>query len=364
VAESAYRAFLVAYDSATPASQPPPNNCTLPEALLFYREHAGRHYTDSRTINRIDRAIAVAVSSQPLLIINQFRPRHLRAIRADLLNQSPSLSRSYANALIRSLKTAINWLVQEGIAEPAVLHAARSVRALGPGEGGRETGLVPSVADAVIDGTIPACSPVIAAMIVVNRATGMRPGELCGMRRCDISTTPAELIMPANGRSPCSAMPIEGKMIWLYCPATHKNLHRGKIRIIAIGPDGQTALAPLLVSCEPSQHVFRPDLSDARAAALMAGDRYTTRSYHNAICRAVARVNRERKLAMRYGAPIELLPAWSPNQIRHAALEHTANEIDAESAAIQAGHSASRRALDAYVQSVIRRAAETAAKVG
>lgn len=60
----------------------------------------------------------------------------------------------------------------------------------------------------------------------------------------------------------------------------------------------------------------------------------------------------------------DLIPTWSPNQIRHTALENTTEKMDANSAAAMAGHAPSRQALDAYVRETVHKAMEVAAKCG
>jgi integrase len=51
--------------------------------------------------------------------------------------------------------------------------------------------------------------------------TGMRPGEVCHLRPCDV---------------------LRLKPVWVYTPHTHKTEHKGKVRKIAIGPQAQAIL--------------------------------------------------------------------------------------------------------------------------
>jgi integrase len=99
----------------------------------------------------------------------------------------------------------------------------------------------------------------------------MRPGELVIMRPDDID---------------------RNNDVWTYIPEHHKTEHRGKTRIIYIGPQAQVILAPWLVKAK--QFVFPS--RDGRC--------YTSDSYRQVIHRACKRND---------------LKKWSPNQVRKAA---------------------------------------------
>lgn len=340
---------------------------TLARALTEFRKWAPTHYTDNRAIARFDAVIAAAIAAHGETPADQFDGQGVEDVRTVLTSRKPELSRGYINCLIRALKTAFAWMKRRKIVCANTLAEVRQVKALMAGDGGRETTPIPPVEDWVVEATRRECSCTIRAMIDLQRLTGMRPGELCRMRRCDVSTSMAEVLPIPGQRRTIKAVEAEGVPIWRYVPSKHKNLHRGKMRIVPIGPDAQKVLLPFLERA-PEDYIFRPsdDLSPARHKALCAGPCYNVRAYHNAIVRAVGRANRLRKEAAEKGlVPLFVrVPSWSPNQLRHAALEDTADRIDAEHAAAIGGHSASMRALDSYVQATIRKAASAAAKVG
>ena len=345
----------------------PSGGMTLASAVVQFREWAVTFYTDSRTLFRFDVMITAALSVHAETPVALFDGEAVEDIREHLLGRKPQLARGYINCLIRALKTMFAWFKKRKIVSAGVLAEVRQVRALMPGDGGRETTPVPPVEVWVVNATRPECSPTIRAMIDLQRATGMRPGELCQMRRCEITTSPDEAI-PVPGQSRhVKAVDVNGTAIWLYVPSRHKNLHRGKMRVVAIGPEGQKVLTPFL-NRAPNDYIFRPadDLTPAQQKALDVGTCYTVRAFHNALVRAVQRANKLRRQAADKGLiPTYVeVPSWSPNQLRHAAAEAAAEKTDAESAAILLGHSASRRALDAYVAACIQRASEPAAKVG
>jgi integrase len=72
---------------------------------------------------------------------------------------------------------------------------------------------------------LPFVSPHLAAMIKLQRLTGMRPGELVIIRPCDIDMTGD---------------------VWIYEPFDHKNRWRGHRKQIPLGPEAQSLLEPFL----------------------------------------------------------------------------------------------------------------------
>jgi integrase len=147
------------------------------------------------------------------------------------------------------------------------------------------------VPDHVLDATLPHLSPTVRAMVELQLGTGMRPGEVCQMRTCDIDTT--------------------GK-VWSYTPAKHKTQHHGHTRTVRIGPKAQQVLRPFL-RLDTQAYVFSPAEADTewRRAKREArktkvppsqvlrsaraqdrdrqrppGDRYDVNGYRRAIARA------------------------------------------------------------------------------
>lgn len=89
----------------------------------------------------------------------------------------------------------------------------------------------------------------VAAMVMLQRLTGMRPAEVCGMRTGDLDTTGT---------------------IWLYRPLQHKTRHHGHTRSIAVGPRAQRLLKPFL-QLDLAAPVFSPAVAeDLRSIRLRA----------------------------------------------------------------------------------------------
>ncbi len=318
----------------------------LSEALELYRQHAHTHYTDSRTLGRIDRAIA-ATTSHAATEASSFRAKALRDVRAHLLTEIPALSRRYVNHLCAAIKAAFAWLASEELVPADTLASLRAVRALEAGRGGEERLPVPPADPDAVIATLPFLPLVVRDMVRLQLLLGCRPGELVRMHRDEISTQRDELVSIAGTGRTVAAIEVNGKPVWFYCPGKHKNKHRGKPRVIAIGPEAQAILIPCLMA----GFLFRPV---SERGCPVPGECYGVQSYSRAVRRAIKRAKRK-------GVAVA---EWTPLGLRKTAAERAADVMDAESAGAMLGHAASKRALDSYVQSAIRRAAEAAAKCG
>jgi integrase len=89
----------------------------------------------------------------------------------------------------------------------------------------RESEAVAPVPEEHVNAILPHVSRQVGAMIQLKALTAARPGEVCGLRMCDVDTT---------GR------------VWTFAPPEHKNAYRGHKRMIFVGPQAQKILAPFL----------------------------------------------------------------------------------------------------------------------
>ena len=94
-------------------------------------------------------------------------------------------------------------------------------------------------------------------------------------------------------------------------------------------------------------HAQRYERERAQRTPREYGDRYTAATLRTAIARAITRANRDR-----HEAGEELLPRWTPYQLRHAALTRVRTARGLEAAKAVGGHSA------AGITEVYSRAAE------
>lgn len=120
---------------------------------------------------------------------------------------------------------------------PGVYQGLVAVRGLARGRSGaRETEPATPVAETVVKETLPFMNRHIRGMVEAQLLTGMRPGEVCVMRSCDIDTS--------------------GK-VWLYRPNRHKTAHHGHQRVIAIRPKAQEIIQQFL-TLDTQSFLFSP----------------------------------------------------------------------------------------------------------
>ena len=146
---------------------------------------------------------------------------------------------------------------------------------------------------------------------------------------------------------------------WAYRPAKHKTAHKGRTRVLYLGPASQTVIRPFLKD-DPDAYVFspreamayrwrrdhdaritpidqgnRPGTKKHRKPRKRPGDRYSTLTYRRAIQSACDYTGIER---------------WTPNQIRKTAGTMVRREHGLEVAQAFLGHSRSSTTELYYAQ--------------
>lgn len=230
-------------------------------------------------------------------------------------------ARGTVNAHAECLRRLIRWGCDEGIIPAAVWAEVSVPRRLARG---RTTApdnppVRPATADAVA-AVLGGVRGTVRAMVEVQYLTGMRPGEVCGMRPAAIDAT---------------------GQIWHYTvPAeVNKMAHKGKARVVALGPRAQAILRPFLDRApSPTAPLFRT----RRGAEFKAG------SYYKVIAKACDRLGIER---------------LRPNQLRHAAATLIRARFGLESSQAVLGHSAIQT-TQRYAEVDMTRADVVAAEMG
>ncbi len=221
------------------------------------------------------------------------------------------LARTTVNQRVRCIRRVFKWAVSEELVPASVLHALQSVEGLRCGRSAaRETAPVRPVPEADVEAVLPFLCPIIRAMVQLQRLTGMRSGELCLLRACDVETS--------------------GE-VWLFQPSRHKTTHLGHNRLVRIGPKAQYLIRPLLL-LDAKAYLFSPRRAQTeRQAARRAtrqtkvqpsqqkrakrypqrrpGERYDTRSYYRAVLYGI-------RGAVKAGVLDEGC-RWHPHQLRH-----------------------------------------------
>jgi integrase len=260
------------------------------------------------------------------------------------------LSRGVINQRIRRIVRAFRWAVSEELIPSSVVHALESVDGLQRGRSeARETEPIKPVSEALVRDTLPFLSSTVSDMIQLQLLTGMRGGEVCVMRACDIDMT--------------------GE-IWLYRPHRHKTEHHGLGRIIAIGKRGQKIIRKYLKT-DTQAYLFSPaeareqryvELRAARKSPVqpsqvnrkkkkprrLPGQRYSPNVISYAVRRACDRAGLQR---------------WFPHQLRHSVATTVRREFGLEAAQATLGH-AQADVTQIYAERDLSLAVEVARKIG
>ncbi len=350
---------------------------TVNELILAFWRYAEKHYrhedgaptSELRDYKLSLRPLRELYGPTPAAA---FSPLKLKAVRQRMIDAD--LSRGVTNQRIGRIVRMFKWAVSEELAQETVWRSLTTVRGLERGRtDARETEAVQPIADAVVDATLLFALPPVRAMIRLQRLTGARPGEVCAMRACDLDTSGA---------------------VWLYRPAHHKTEHKGKSRVVALGPNAQAVVRPFL-KLDTQAYLFSPaEAMAAKRAEMRArrktkvqpsqrdrrtrrpkkqpGDRYSTGVYGHAIHAAVEAANTSRacdpckalKPEERCDAcKAAALPHWHPHQLRHTHATEVRRRFGLEAAQVALGHSQAN-VTQVYAERDLALASKVAAEIG
>jgi integrase len=285
---------------------------SIGELAILYDSHVRQHYVkDGRPTSEqcvIRAALHFLLASERHTLVRDFGPRRFKAVRAAMV--SAGTCRETANKYSGRIRRLIRWGVGEEFVPPYVLAAIVAIDGLKAGRTeAKEKAPVGPVPLRDVLAIRRYLSPQITAMIKLQIRTAMRPGEVVVIRSCDIDTT---------GET------------WSYSVAGHKTEHRGRRRVVFIGPKAQCILRPFLKPDDPEAFIFSPlDVEIARNHAPRPGRRrrprrrYDVHSYRRAVQRACNRAG---------------VSAWCPSRLRHTAATIMRQKSDIETVRTVLGH--------------------------
>jgi integrase len=274
---------------------------TLRQALRFVR----RLYGSSAAVDfspRSLKAVRQAMIDHPVTRNVRVKDPATGEVREETRVLNRGLSRGYINKQVGRIKRMFSWAVEEGML-PATVHLALArVAGLRKGKSdAREKLPVRPVHDEHVETVLHLVPPAVRAMIQVQRLCGGRPQDIVEMRPGDIDRSG----------------PIRE-----YRPGRHKTEHRGRERVVFLGPRAQELLKPFLEDLKPDEHVFSPARSETRRLAEIRArrglppvkpskdrgkwalrDHYDAASYRRGVRRACRKAG---------------IPVWFPLQLRHA----------------------------------------------
>jgi len=314
---------------------------TVAMLAVKYDDFASSHYVkDGRpTDQRYRAAIEPLVQLFGDTLASDFGPKRFQALREHIIRRGSlwtaqfdaqgnltrpgqPLSRDYVNNLMKAVARIFKWAVTEEKVPASVPDALAKVGGLRKGRDARLREAEP-VRPVLLEHFWPvvkAASPPVAAMLQVQRLTGMRPDEVTIMRPCDLD---------------------RGGEVWVYRPESHKLEWLDQNKEVLIGPQAQQVLAPWLGEAGPDQYLFSPrrtaewnvrelekrrrrpssrrvPLSRKRAPR----EHYDDPGYRQAVVRACRRAG---------------IPEWSPGQLRHSTATEIRRAFGAEAAQLVLG---------------------------
>jgi integrase len=368
---------------------------TVAELILAYYRHAEQHYrrpdgTPTSEVSEYRRAFVPLNHLHGDTPARAFGPLALKAVRQLMVNgyrhpkhgsQEP-LARGVVNQRIARIRRAFKWGVEQELVPPSVLQTLQAVRGLQRGRStARETEPVKPIAEAVVNATLPYCNQHVAAMIQVQLLTGMRPGEVCALRGCDLDITgPVWLYRPGSDQGIAGA---------------HKTAHHGYHRVVAIGPRAQEVIRPFLkldthacffspreameeIRARRRQHRKTPMTPSQRKRKRTrnpkrtSGDRYSVGAYDHAIRAAVRAANKAAACDACKKLPPEehcdackarAVPHWHPHQLRHTKATEIRREAGLDAARAVLGHR-TPAVTEVYAEIDVNKASEIMERLG
>lgn len=310
---------------------------TVVEVCAAYLKHCKAYYVkngkQTPEVVHVTEVLKIVRELYGRYPATDFGPLALKACREKMLTRN--WGRNHINTQAGRIKRMFKWAAAAEMVPGSVLENLKTVDGLRKGRTtAKESKPVLPIDDTTVDATLPHLPAVVADMVRFQRLTGARPGEVCGLRPCDVERS--------------------GK-VWHYIPAEHKTEHHGRQRTIYIGPQAQDVLRPYLLRAETA-HCFSPADSEKQRRAeqhanrktpLSCGNKpgtnrkrapkrtpkesYTKDSFNRAIRRGVDKANKQRDKDHQ-------LEKWSPNRLRHSKATEVRKLFGLEGAQVTLGH--------------------------
>ncbi len=336
---------------------------TMSETLRRYREFAKEYYSKNgvptKEFVEMGHALKPVRELYGSTLAREFGPLKLQAVRQHMIDLD--LSRGVINHRVNRIKRFLKWATSQQLVPPTVYTGISTVAGLRKGRtAARETDPVTPVDDECVDVVIPHATPQVAAMIQLQRLTGMRPCEVVMIRTVDIERS---------------------KEIWIYTPSSHKNSWRGNDRKIPLGPRAKELIQPFIKD-DSEAYLFSPIEAEAHRSLVRRSkretpltpsqsgrvpkakpkrakrNRYDVDSYRRAIQYAIQKVNK-----VRVRDELKPIPKWFPLQLRHSRATELNELFGIEAAAVSLGH-AHADVTKVYAERNLKLAIDVARKTG
>ncbi|HET6424448.1 MAG TPA: site-specific integrase [Planctomycetaceae bacterium] len=109
----------------------------------------------------------------------------MKAVRDTMV--SAGHCRNYVNSMIGKIKRVFRWGVEEELVPATIYQGLAAVSGLRSSRSAaRESAPVRPVPEAVVNATLPHLPRLVADMVRLQLLTGIRPGEACALKPCEI----------------------------------------------------------------------------------------------------------------------------------------------------------------------------------
>jgi integrase len=309
---------------------------SINEVLVEYIQHCESYYVhpdgkQTNEVNNIKRAAKVLKERYGTMDAHLFGPDELVECRKVMI--ALGWCRRSCNHNTYRVRRVFKWAAQRKLVPPSVYNDLRIVEGLpmfrSPAP---EREPIKPVSDDVVDMCLPHMPATVAAMVRLQRLTGMRPAEVVSMKG-------AHLTMTAD--------------VWVYSPPRHKNAWRGKVRGVFLGPKAQEILKPFLKMSlddflfDASVHQQLPKPKHWKSQPVPTNG-YSVDSYRRAITRACHTAG---------------VPVWGPNRLRHTRGTEVRRQFGLEAASVVLGH-ARCDVTQVYAEANTERALEIVRQTG
>jgi integrase len=330
-----------------------PADITVNELCARYWKHAQEYYPPDSEGKPASELVDFRYAIREFrgyagdMLAREFGPLAFKALRERMVGKG--WARPTINRQCGRVKRIIRWAVENELVPADRWEALRAVPGLSAGRtSAREPEPIGPVDEAHYRAVLPVVSPQVRALLELLELTGMRPGEACRIRPCDIDTS---------------------EPVWVYRPARHKTKYRGKARAVPLGRRAQDVLKPF-TPADPTAAYFSPARAAAERAATNPPRRRRTkkgrgvnpvptrrpRSAYDPHALAVAVERACRKANV---------PHWHPNQLRHLFATRVRRMPGGglEAAQVLLGHSRAN-ITEVYAERNLALAAKVAAEIG
>ncbi len=315
---------------------------TVGQLALAYMGHATSYYVknDQPTseVNCVRNAVKAMTVMFKGIQVRDFSPQKLRAVRASILK---TCARTTANSQTGRIVRMFRWAVGQEMVSPVVVTGLEAVEPLKKGRSdARETDPVTPVSESIVTSTLPHLPAAARAAVLMQLATGARPGEILIMRLCDVRMV--------------------GE-VWEYRPNSHKTEHHGRSRVIPIGPKGQAIIKERMTTDLAAYLFPRPS---------GVGLAYSTTAFRKAIQRACEvafdmpmHLRRTKRQDREEASLWRAENVWHPSQLRHTFGTLARREGGIEVARTILGH-ANTATTEIYAEKDLETAKALIARIG